>query len=106
LNKNDDPYFFSMPSQGKNTQRLRLSITRGSKDDLQTNRKYLFFFFQISLEPFAEVLFGEHHEQQWLNIIFHRKIDRWAYRRRSFDFARDVHPVSATFLVIVEHLGS
>ena len=55
-----------MPSQGKNTQRLTLSITRRSTDDLQTNRKYL-SFFQISWEPFAEVLFDDHHEQQLLN---------------------------------------
>jgi hypothetical protein len=48
------------------------------------NRKYLFqflvtfasnelYFLQLILEPFSEELFGDHHEQQWLNI-FERKI--------------------------------
>ena len=69
-----------------NEKRSLGSTTRGRKDYLELNRKYLFqflvtfasnelyqshflFFLQLILEPFAEELFDE----QWLNI-FQRKI--------------------------------
>jgi hypothetical protein len=70
------------------------STTRRRKGDLKWNRKYLFqhlitfasndlyrnrflFFLKIILKPFAEEPFGEHHEQQWLNI-FQREISTHA----------------------------
>ena len=73
-----------------NEKRSLGSTTRGRKDYLELNRKYLFqflvtfasnelyqshflFFLQLILEPFSEELFGESHEQQWLSI-FQRKI--------------------------------
>ena len=66
------------------------STTRGRKDYLELNRKYLFqflitfasnnlyekhflYFIQLLFEPFAEELFSDHSDQQWLNI-FQRKI--------------------------------
>jgi hypothetical protein len=83
-----NPYL-SMSYQGKRVT-FTHSTTRGRKDYLELNRKYLFqflvtfasnelyqshflFLLQLILESFAEELFDNSHEQQWLNI-FQRKI--------------------------------